>query len=104
MATRPGLCPIAQETASAAPTLCTEYGPDGWMDGWMELFLAFPGIAAHSLTKAGMTQFQSLTPSVRRLESVRLSRTQGIDDLSHITSAPARRSCNSISPPGYLCP
>ena len=31
--TRPGLCPIAKETASAAPTLCTEYGPDGWMDG-----------------------------------------------------------------------
>ena len=32
VATRPGLCPIAQETASAAPTLFTEYGPDGWMD------------------------------------------------------------------------
>ena len=31
--TRPGLCPIAKETASAAPTLCTEYGPNGWMDG-----------------------------------------------------------------------
>ena len=30
--TRPGLCPIAKETAEAAPTLCTEYGPDGWMD------------------------------------------------------------------------
>ena len=27
VATRPGLCPIAKETASAAPTLCTEYGP-----------------------------------------------------------------------------
>ena len=25
--TRPGLCPIAKETAEAAPTLCTEYGP-----------------------------------------------------------------------------
>ena len=33
VATRPGLCPIAKETASAAPTLCTEYGPNGWMDG-----------------------------------------------------------------------
>ena len=36
VATRPGLCPIAKETAWAAPTLCTEYGPilmDGWMDG-----------------------------------------------------------------------
>ena len=32
VATRPGLCPIAKETASAAPTLCTEYGPHGWMD------------------------------------------------------------------------
>ena len=32
VATRPGLCPIAKETASAAPTLCTEYGPNGWMD------------------------------------------------------------------------
>ena len=31
--TRPGLCPRAKETASAAPTLCTEYGPNGW-DGW----------------------------------------------------------------------
>ena len=30
--TYPGLCPIAKETASAAPMLCTEYGPDGWMD------------------------------------------------------------------------
>ena len=27
---RPGLCLIAKETASAAPTLCTEYGLDGW--------------------------------------------------------------------------
>ena len=27
--TCPGMCPIAKETASAAPTLCTEYGPDG---------------------------------------------------------------------------
>ena len=26
--TRPGLCPIAKETAEAAPTLCTEYGPN----------------------------------------------------------------------------
>ena len=26
--TRPGLCPIAKETALAAPTLCTEYGPN----------------------------------------------------------------------------
>ena len=32
VATRPGLCPIAKETASTAPTLCTEYGPNGWMD------------------------------------------------------------------------
>ena len=31
VATRPGLCPIAKETAQAAPTLCTEYGPEGWM-------------------------------------------------------------------------
>ena len=29
MVTRPGLCPIAQETALAALTLCTEYGPNG---------------------------------------------------------------------------
>ena len=39
VSTRPGLCPIAKETASAAPTLCTEYGLDGWMDGtslWAE--------------------------------------------------------------------
>ena len=32
VATRPGLCPIAKETDSAAPTLCTEYGLNGWMD------------------------------------------------------------------------
>ena len=30
--THPGLCPIAQETALAAPMLCSEYGPNGWMD------------------------------------------------------------------------
>ena len=32
VATRPGLCPLAQETASAAPTLCVEYGPNGWVN------------------------------------------------------------------------
>ena len=30
--TCPGLYPIAKETALAAQTLCTEYGPNGWMD------------------------------------------------------------------------
>jgi len=30
MMTHPGLCPIAQETASAAPMLCPEFGPDGF--------------------------------------------------------------------------
>ena len=30
VATRPGLCPRAKETAWAAPTPCTEYGPNGW--------------------------------------------------------------------------
>ena len=29
VATCPELCPIAQETALAAPTLCTEYDPNG---------------------------------------------------------------------------
>ena len=29
VATRPGLCQIAKDTASAAPMLCTEYGPNG---------------------------------------------------------------------------
>ena len=33
VATHPGLCPIVKETAYAAPTLCTEYGPNGWMGG-----------------------------------------------------------------------
>ena len=28
VATHPGLCPIAKETAEAAPKLCTEYGPN----------------------------------------------------------------------------
>ena len=32
VATHPGLCPIAKETAEAAPTLCTEDGPNGWMN------------------------------------------------------------------------
>ena len=32
VATRPGLCPIAKETAEAAPTHCTEYGHNGRMD------------------------------------------------------------------------
>ena len=31
VATRPGLCPTAKETALAAPTLCTEDGPNGWI-------------------------------------------------------------------------
>ena len=39
--THPELCPIAKETASAAPMLCTEYGPNGWMDGcfWVAFLL-----------------------------------------------------------------
>ena len=32
VATHPGLYPIAKETAQAAPTLCTECGPNGWMN------------------------------------------------------------------------
>ena len=36
--THSGLCPIAKETASAAPTLDTEYGPHGWMDGHSMFF------------------------------------------------------------------
>ena len=40
VATRPGLCPIAKETAEAAPMLCTEYGPNGWMDGTAILFIS----------------------------------------------------------------
>ena len=36
VATHPGLGPIAQETASASPTLCAEYGPDEWMDVSMD--------------------------------------------------------------------
>ena len=32
MATHPGLCLIANETALVAPTRCTEYGPNGLMD------------------------------------------------------------------------
>ena len=38
VATCPGLCPRADETAEAAPTLCKEYGPNGWME---ELWSAF---------------------------------------------------------------
>ena len=36
VAIRPGLCPITKETASAAPTLRTECGPNGW-NGWITL-------------------------------------------------------------------
>ena len=32
VATRPGLYPISKETAQAAPTLCRESGPDGWVE------------------------------------------------------------------------
>jgi len=32
--TCPGLCPTAKETAEAALILCTECGPNGWMDNW----------------------------------------------------------------------
>ena len=39
VATRPGLFPLAKETASAAPTLCTEYGPNGWADSSILLLL-----------------------------------------------------------------
>ena len=28
--TCPRLCPITKETALAAPTFCTDYGPNGW--------------------------------------------------------------------------
>ena len=35
---RPRLCPIAKETALAAPTLCTEYGLNGWMDGTLNMW------------------------------------------------------------------
>ena len=31
--TLPGVCPMAKETALAAQMLCTESGPNGWMDG-----------------------------------------------------------------------
>ena len=52
LATRPGLCPLAKETAEAAPTLCTEYGPNGWMDGMRgneikPRTLSSPGIYKH---------------------------------------------------------
>ena len=30
--THQGLYPIAKETSLAAPMLCTEFGPNGWMD------------------------------------------------------------------------
>ena len=35
LVTCPGLYPLVKETASAAPTLFLEYGPNGWM-GWMD--------------------------------------------------------------------
>ena len=38
VATRPGLCPIAKKTAEAAPTLCTEDGPNGLMDAYVPSF------------------------------------------------------------------
>ena len=31
VATCPGVCPTAKETAEAASTLCIETGPNGWM-------------------------------------------------------------------------
>ena len=38
--TRPELCPIAKETAWAAPTFCTEDDPNGWM---MDVVLKISG-------------------------------------------------------------
>jgi len=38
------MCPIAKKTALAAPTLCTDYGSDGWMDGWITLLVMLHSI------------------------------------------------------------
>ena len=43
--TCPGLCPIAKETASGAPTLCAEYGPNGCMDGTSMVYSTAPAVA-----------------------------------------------------------
>ena len=42
VATRSGLCPIAQETALVAPTLFAEYGPNGfeWTPPYALLWLS----------------------------------------------------------------
>ena len=37
--TCPGRCPIAKETALAAPTLCTESGPNGWNNSFARSIL-----------------------------------------------------------------
>ena len=51
VATRPGLYPIAKETASAAPTLCTEYGPNGWMDINVTGFDYFNNLSSFTVKK-----------------------------------------------------
>jgi len=39
--TLPVLCPMCKETALAAQMLCTEYGPNGWMDGIISKVVEF---------------------------------------------------------------
>ena len=95
MATRPGLCQIAKETASAAPTLCTEYAPNGWMDGWMDCLAchlfpdtAHPDTAHHHTNKSISEPLQHwkdadvelksrLTYDDRRMSSDTLKSCQG---------------------------
>ena len=45
VATHPGLCPIAKETAEAAPTLCTDYGLNLLLRP--QTFVTFPNILHH---------------------------------------------------------
>jgi len=74
VANRPGLCPIAQENVEAAPTLCTEYGPNGWMGGpfWCVLKCPIPKRMISCLLSSELQHLNiciAALSEVRRLDS-----------------------------------
>ena len=52
------LCQIAKETALAAPMLCTDYGPNGWMDGRWNIWKLFFWNTVHQPFKMTSLQLQ----------------------------------------------
>ena len=76
--TRPGLCPTAQEPDSASPTLCTEYGPDGWMDKVVILKL-------HKQASLKKKREEGANTSTYKLMGGITSPTESYDNIQHTT-------------------